>query len=57
MLCAGVNVSTLKAWAREPYYRDEWATIYHGDCREILPTLEPADLLLTDPPYGIAWPV
>ena len=28
--------------------------IYHGDCREILPTLEPVDLVLTDPPYGIA---
>jgi DNA modification methylase len=36
-----------------PYYQDDWVTIYHGDCREILPTLPPADLVLTDPPYGI----
>ncbi len=36
----------------EPYYQDEFSTIYHGDCREILPTLEPVDLVLTDPPYG-----
>ncbi len=36
-----------------PYYQDEYATIYHGDCREILPTLEKVDLVLTDPPYGI----
>jgi len=36
-----------------PYYQDKWVTIYHGDCREILPTLEPVDLVLTDPPYGI----
>ena len=38
----------------KPYYQDDYCTIYHGDCREILPTLEPVDLVLTDPPYGIA---
>jgi DNA modification methylase len=37
----------------KPYYQDDYATIYHGDCREILPTLPKCDLLLTDPPYGI----
>ena len=40
----------------KPYYQDDRAgiTIYHGDCREILPTLAPGsvDLVLTDPPYG-----
>ena len=35
----------------KPYYQDEWVTIYHGDCRGILPTLEKVDLVLTDPPY------
>ena len=35
----------------KPYYQDSAVTIYHGDCREILPTLEPVDLVLTDPPY------
>jgi DNA modification methylase len=39
----------------KPYYQDESCTIYHGDCREILPHLEPVDLVLTDPPYGIGW--
>ena len=29
------------------------ATLYLGDCREILPTLPNVDLVLTDPPYGI----
>ena len=35
-----------------PYYDDgNGIQIYHGDCREILPTLEPVDLVLTDPPF------
>jgi len=28
------------------------ATLYHGDCREVLPTLERVDAVVTDPPYG-----
>jgi DNA modification methylase len=36
-----------------PYYEEAGITIYHGDCREILPQLGRFDLLLTDPPYGI----
>ncbi len=36
-----------------PYYQDSAVTIYHGDCREILPHLPKVDLVLTDPPYGI----
>ena len=38
----------------KPYYESGGITIYHGDCREILPSLERADFLLSDPPYGIA---
>lgn len=34
-----------------PYYQDEWVTIYHGDCRDILPALDKADCLFTDPPW------
>ena len=39
-----------------PYYDHDGITIYHGDCREVLPLLIPGfDLLLTDPPYGISY--
>ena len=36
----------------KPYYQDKFCTIYHGDCLEIMPELEPVDLVLTDPPYS-----
>lgn len=29
------------------------ATLYFGDCREILPTLGKVDAVVTDPPYGL----
>lgn len=29
------------------------ATLYLGDCREVLPTLGKVDAVVTDPPYGI----
>jgi DNA modification methylase len=38
----------------KPYYDRDGITIYHGDCRDVLPSLAPCDLVLTDPPYGIA---
>ncbi len=37
----------------KPYYQDDACTIWHGDCREILPTLGKFDLLVADPNYGI----
>jgi site-specific DNA-methyltransferase (adenine-specific) len=49
-----------------PYYQDADVTLYHGDCRQVLPLLDPlrtqgetpalsrVDCVLTDPPYGIA---
>ena len=38
----------------KPYYEAEGIVIYNADCRDILPYLEPVDLVLTDPPYGIS---
>jgi len=31
------------------------ATLYLGDCRDILPTLPKVDAVITDPPYGIGF--
>ena len=36
----------------KPFYEDNSCTIYHGDCREIMPSVS-ADVLVTDPPYGM----
>lgn len=36
----------------KPYYDEDGITIYHGDCREVLPGLE-SDALITDPPFNI----
>ena len=29
------------------------ATLYLGDCRDVLPLLDPVDAVVTDPPYGV----
>ena len=36
----------------KPYYSHAGITIYHGDCREILPTLPNVDLVISSPPYN-----
>lgn len=46
-----------------PYYEDDLVTLYHGDCREVLPSFLdpeglPFDCAVVDPPYGetsLAW--
>jgi len=38
-----------------PYYADDLVTLYHGDCREVLPSLSRplAHTVLTDPPFSM----
>jgi site-specific DNA-methyltransferase (adenine-specific) len=40
-----------------PYYQDDACTIYHGDCRELLPQLEreSASAVVTDPPFNVGF--
>ena len=38
----------------KPYYADDSVTLYHGDCREVLASLDDQsiDCVITDPPYS-----
>lgn len=37
----------------KPYYQDDSVTIYHGDCREIVPDLGTFGVVISDWPYGV----
>jgi len=41
-----------KAPTLKPYYERNGITIYHADCRDVLPLLPAVDMGLTSPPYG-----
>ena len=36
-----------------PYYKDDFATIFHADCREVLPQIGPVAAVVTDPPFNV----
>jgi hypothetical protein len=35
-----------------PYYEDDAVRLYLGDCRDVLPSIEAVDHVVTDPPYA-----
>jgi DNA modification methylase len=37
----------------QPYYQDDYVTLYNADCREVLPSLSGIDLVFTSPPYNL----
>lgn len=37
----------------KPYYEEGGITIYHGDCRDVLPSLSGVGQVLTSPPYNL----
>jgi len=47
-----LKIKRRKSKLPKPYYETPLGKLYHGDCLEIMPQLEPVDLVLTDPPYG-----
>lgn len=37
-----------------PYYDDGTCVIYHGDCLDVLPTLAPVEMVMSDSPYSLS---
>lgn len=36
----------------KPYYSDSDVTIFHGDCRDVLPSISSEAVVISDPPYN-----
>jgi len=49
--------SAPSAGSPRPYYQRDGITIHHGDCREVMATLdaESVDAIVCDPPYGLSF--
>lgn len=54
MVLINETYNNTKSINMKPYYQDDNATIYHADCRDVLKTIGEIDVILTDPPYGLA---
>lgn len=51
-VCSNWLDDVVSAVSVAPYYRDDAVVIFNADCKEIVPQMPKACLLLTDPPYG-----
>jgi site-specific DNA-methyltransferase (adenine-specific) len=40
---------------QQPYYQEDGITIYHGDCRDVLPSVSGFDAVVTDPPWNMTF--
>lgn len=40
---------------KPPFYQDDLVTLYHGDCRDVLPALAGPFAVVSDQPYGTGW--
>ena len=49
----GASVKTLADYL---FWEEPGIQLYCGDCRELLPLVDAANALVTDPPFGISWP-
>jgi site-specific DNA-methyltransferase (adenine-specific) len=48
-----VGIRSSALFGLRPYHEEAAVTIYHGDCREIIPMLGMVDAVVTDWPYGV----
>ena len=50
VFCAD-GIPTKSGGKMTPYYESKLGKLYHGDCLDIMPQLDPVDLVITDIPY------
>jgi DNA modification methylase len=48
-----VGIGSSALFGVAPYYQDDMVTLFHGDCRQILPEIRAPKVIITSPPYGV----
>lgn len=39
----------------KPYFENDYVTLYQGNCLDYIDVIKTADILITDPPYGMSY--